>query len=184
MLDTIHDFHIERKIESAAIASLESLVEEKRKRHEEKLSDYLNLGRFLSKAKPAFNNNKPFGQFIASVLPKSQELQSSLKSDAKWLYEALHKPGSPGGDILKVLELEDMANFKSANPSVIREEYRCALRLKEKSLALTAKIDPNSSKKSKQPIGGAAEPAQNEEQNVEKLLGSKPARKLPPRQTK
>ena len=123
MLDTINLNQVSAKIENAARLSLGRICRIKRKRHEEKLEDYLNLGRFISEARKEILSDKLLGQYVKAALPESKALQPSLRSNSKWLYEALNDKGSKGTDILEVSGVATMADYFTANPSTIRRKY-------------------------------------------------------------
>ncbi|MEM0353796.1 MAG: hypothetical protein QXM15_04745, partial [Archaeoglobaceae archaeon] len=98
----------------------------------ETLSDYLAFGRFQSEVAPLFKSTKVYGQFLAANLPATQALDPALRSNCKWLYEALNKPDHEASDILIVLAKaegmetipNDLSGFRSKNPTVIRRLYK------------------------------------------------------------
>lgn len=87
------------------------------------LEAYLDLGGFLSEVSASFKSPKLFGQFVAKEVPASQSLDPALRSNCKWLWEALNMADHPAADILAILGVNRIADFKSANPTVIRREY-------------------------------------------------------------
>lgn len=107
----------------SAKSSLETIKEIKRKRHEEKLADYLNVGRALSDARKLFRSTRLYGEYIKVELPDVQIFHPSLCTHCKWLYEALNVPGSEGADILDVLGVASLEEYRSANPTVIQRDY-------------------------------------------------------------
>lgn len=94
------------------------------KKDSDLLSHYLALGKFQSAAAKLFKSVKVYGQFLAAELPASQALDPALRSNCKWLYEALNVVGAEGSDILSVLQVNRIEDFKSKNPTVIRREYK------------------------------------------------------------
>ncbi|MDQ2066752.1 hypothetical protein Q9295_10215 [Xinfangfangia sp. CPCC 101601] len=99
------------------------------------LSHYLALGKFQSSAAPLFKSSKLYGQFLAKELPASQDLDAALRSNSKWLWEALNKPGAEGGDLLVVLNVNRIEDYKSKNPTVIKRDYKAAKAEAEKLAA-------------------------------------------------
>ncbi len=88
------------------------------------LSHYMTLGKFQSEAAPLFKSSKLYGQFLAAELPASQELDPALRSNCKGVYEALKKAGAEGSDILSVLGVNRIEDYKSKNPTVIKRDYK------------------------------------------------------------
>ncbi|MEI4235329.1 hypothetical protein [Roseovarius sp. D22-M7] len=95
------------------------------------LNSYLVIGRFQSDAKKAFKSTKLFGQYLAQALPVSQALDPALRSNCTWLYEALNVTDHEASDLLHILNVNDIASFKSANPTVIKREYKKVKKEKE-----------------------------------------------------
>lgn len=88
------------------------------------LGSYLALGRFNSEASRAFKSTKLFGQYVAKMIPSSAHLDASIRSNCKWLYEALNDPAHDAyGKLLGVLGVNDIASYKSGNPTVIRRDF-------------------------------------------------------------
>jgi len=90
------------------------------------IGHYLHLGEFQSKASAFFISPKVYGQFLKDALPASQLLDAPLRSNCKWLWEALNKPEHEASDILTVLWLNRIEDYKSANPTVIRRDWKAA----------------------------------------------------------
>jgi len=96
------------------------------------LDAYLDLGAFNAKAAKAFKSTKLMGQYIAEKVPASQSLDPALRSNCKWLWEALNDPAHDAyGDLLRRLGVNDLKSFKSANPTVIRREYTLLVKAEE-----------------------------------------------------
>ena len=101
------------------------------------LGAYLALGEFQSEAVKLFKSMKLYGQYLAQELPASQSLDPALRSNCKWVYEALNLNGHEGSDILRVLGVNDLSAYKSKNPTVIKRDYKA---IKDKAEA-KAKAD-------------------------------------------
>lgn len=96
------------------------------------LDAYLDLGAFNAKAAKAFKSTKLMGQYIAEKVPASQSLDPALRSNCKWLWEALNDPSHAAyGDLLRRLGVNDLKSYKSANPTVIRREYTLLVKEEE-----------------------------------------------------
>lgn len=105
----------------------------------ELLESYLALGGFASKVSPMFASPKLYGQYLAKTIPASAKLDAALRSNCKWLWEALNLPDHEASDILSVLGgINDISSFKSQNPTVIKREYAKAVKAKEAKEALKA----------------------------------------------
>jgi hypothetical protein len=100
------------------------------------LKHYMALGQFQSEAVKLFKSVKLYGMFLAKELPASQDLDSALRSNCKWLYEALNVEGAEGSDLLVVLGVNQLEDYKSKNPTVIKRDYKGAK--KEAELAAMA----------------------------------------------
>lgn len=87
---------------------------------------YLALGKFQSDVSPMFKSVKIYGQYVAAKLPASAALDPALRSNCKWLYEAISGKND-AGDILTVLEVNRIEDYKSGNPTVIRRNYKAAV---------------------------------------------------------
>lgn len=90
------------------------------------LKHYLALGQFQSEASKLFKSSKLYGMFLAKEMPASQELDAALRSNCKWLHEALNVTGSDGSDILHILGVNQIDDYKSKNPTVIKRDYKSA----------------------------------------------------------
>ena len=107
------------------------------------LSAYLDIGAFLSEVAPMFKSPKLFGQFVAKELPESAKLDPALRSNCKWVFEALNGIGE-NTDLLVILGVNDLASFKSGNPTVIRREYKALKDAAQAKANLAASgIDPD-----------------------------------------
>ncbi|WP_170405087.1 hypothetical protein [Ruegeria arenilitoris] len=112
--------------------SLRNINRTRRKRNEESVGDYLNIGLLLSETASQFQSTRKYGEFLKSEFPELiKSMDSPLRSACKWLYEAIYVPGSEGSDILEVLDIDDIADFRSSHPTVIKREYRKALKAKK-----------------------------------------------------
>ena len=100
------------------------------------LNHYLMLGQFQSRVSKWFKAPKLYGQFLKAELPASQDIDVALRSNCKWLYEALNEAGADGSDLLSVLGINRIGDFKSANPTVIKREYKNALKELDKKAEL------------------------------------------------
>lgn len=85
------------------------------------LGAYLEIGKLAAEIAPAFKSMKVYGQALAKLVPASQSLDPALRSNCKWLHEALHATDS---DLLVTLNVNRLEDYKSANPTVIRREYK------------------------------------------------------------
>jgi hypothetical protein len=88
------------------------------------LGQYLSLGMFQSSVVGMFASTKVYGQYVAAKVPASVSLDAALRSNCKWLYEALNKADHEASDLLTILGVNRIEDFKSANPTVIRREYK------------------------------------------------------------
>lgn len=116
------------------------------------LSSYMTLGKFASEVAPRFKSTKLYGQYLAKAAPASQTLDAPLRSNCKWLYEALHNPDHKDADLLATLGLNprandkqaEMAKFKSGNPTVIKRSYNDAKKEADKrQKAIEAGVNPD-----------------------------------------
>lgn len=96
------------------------------------LSHYLKLGGFQSTVSGMFKSSKLYGQYLKEEVPASQALDAALRSNCKWLFEALNTSGTDGSDLLTVLGINRIEDFKSGNPTVIKREYKQAKQKAEK----------------------------------------------------
>jgi hypothetical protein len=97
----------------------------------DRLGSYLTLGMFLSSVVGMFASTKVYGQYVAAKVPESQELNASLRSNCKWLHEALNKPDHEASDLLSVLGVNRIEDHRSGDPDVIRRHYREAKAARE-----------------------------------------------------
>jgi DNA-binding transcriptional regulator YhcF (GntR family) len=105
---------------AAAIKALSAIG----KKDADLLKHYLSLGQFQSEASKLFKSSKLYGLFLAKEMPASQELDAALRSNCKWVYEALNVAGSDGSDILVILGVNQIEDYKSKNPTVIKRDYK------------------------------------------------------------
>ena len=116
------------------------------------LTAYMTLGRFQSAVAKMFASVKIYGQYVKAKVPASENLDPALRSNCKWVYEALHKEDHEASDLLKVLgvwtgandPIDDLKRFKSGNPTVIRRTYKEAKDEAARKAELEAQgINPN-----------------------------------------
>lgn len=88
------------------------------------LGHYIALGGFQSQASGMFKSTKLYGQYLKQELPASQLLDAALRSNCKWLFEAISNKEHEASDILSVLGVNRLEDFKSGNPTVIKREYK------------------------------------------------------------
>ena len=105
------------------------------RKDEDLLLGYLALGGFQSNLKTFFASTKLSGQYVAKAIPDSAKLDPALRSNCTWLFEACNG-FNDASDILSVLAVNDIASFKSANPTVIRREYKAKKDALAKKIAL------------------------------------------------
>ncbi|SEU04855.1 hypothetical protein [Paracoccus homiensis] len=91
-----------------------------------KLKCYIEFGGKLSRLADEIPSTKLRGPVIAKLFPDSKCLDPALRSNCKWLYEALNKPGHEAADILTVLNVESIFDLGSENPTVIRRRFLAA----------------------------------------------------------
>ena len=94
----------------------------------ELLAAYLTMGEFQSKASGMFKSTKLYGEYLKTELPASQDLDAALRSNCKWLWEALNNEEHDAfGKLLPALGLghnEGIEQYKSGNPTVIKRAYK------------------------------------------------------------
>ena len=104
------------------------------------LASYFAIGEFASAVAPMFASPKVYGQYLAKAAPASASLDPALRSNCKWLWEAVNDANHDAfADLLVHLGLNPKANdrtaeiakFKSGNPTVIRREYTAAKKKSE-----------------------------------------------------
>ncbi|MDO5647381.1 hypothetical protein, partial [Paracoccus sp. (in: a-proteobacteria)] len=114
---------------ASAVAASEAIT----RRDADLLTAYLDLGRFASSVAPLFRSTKIYGAYLADKIPASQSLDPALRSNCKWLWEALNVPAHDARDLLTVLGVNRLEDYKSQNPTVIRREYTAAQKAAEKA---------------------------------------------------
>jgi hypothetical protein len=112
-----------KAIQAAAKATQKSLEAIQRK-DKDLLKHYLGLGEFQSGVSKFFASTKLYGQFLAEELPASQALDPALRSNCKWLWEALNMADHEGSDLLNVFKINRIEDYKSQNPTVIKRDYK------------------------------------------------------------
>lgn len=127
---------LEKATEDAK-AALESI----QRKDVDLLSSYLTFGGFQSEVSKEFKSTKLYGQFLAKEMPATQSLDPALRSNCKWLYEALNVEGHEASDLLTALNVNRLEDYKSGNPTVIKREYKAAKAEADKAAALKAKAD-------------------------------------------
>lgn len=91
------------------------------------LSDYLALGKFQSTVTRMFKSTKLAGLFIKDKLPEASKIDPAVRSNSKWLWEALNVDDHEASDILFILGgITKIGDYKSAHPSVIARHYKKA----------------------------------------------------------
>lgn len=127
-----------KESEKAAISAIDAI----NRKDADLLDSYLALGSFNSAASKVFKSTKDLGKYIAKHVPASQDLDAALRSNCKWLWEALNDPEHDAyGSLLVKLGLakegdnrdpvELLKSYKSANPTVIRREYSNILKAED-----------------------------------------------------
>lgn len=87
------------------------------------LEGYLEFGRELSQLAKENPSTKIRGQIIAERYPDSKHLDAALRTNCKWLYEALHDNDHEAANILTVLRVGSIHDLGSECPTVIRRLY-------------------------------------------------------------
>lgn len=105
------------------------------------LGSYLALGEAAAEIAPMFKSSKLYGQALAKLAPASSALDPALRSNCKWLFTALNHEDAEGSDLLSVLGVNRLEDFKSANPTVIKREYKNAVKKAAKAEALGVSAD-------------------------------------------
>lgn len=95
------------------------------------LGDYLTLGKFLSSIGAMFKSTKIAGEYRKKNLPESENLDPALRSNCKWVWEALNLSDHEGSDLLSVLGVNRLEDYKSQNPTVIKRAWRDAKKAEE-----------------------------------------------------
>jgi hypothetical protein len=95
------------------------------------LVSYLMIGQGAAAIAPLFASTKLYGQFLAKEIPASSSLDPALRSNCKWLFEALNVAGHEASDLLVILDVNRIEDFKSGNPTVIKREYKSAVKAAE-----------------------------------------------------
>jgi hypothetical protein len=106
----------------AAKAAVEAIS----RKDQDLLTSYMLFGHFQSEVSKMFVSTKVYGQYLAKEMPATKSLDAALRSNCKWLYEALNVLGHDASDLLVVLGVNQIADFKSGNPTVIKREYSAA----------------------------------------------------------
>lgn len=109
--------------------NLEKIVSLKQEKNEARrmiLDARLNFGREISQLRKDIPSTKQRGQEIAIRFPASKKMDVALRSDCRWLFEALHIKNGNDSDILDVLSIASIYEVGSDNPTVIRRKYRQA----------------------------------------------------------
>ncbi len=92
------------------------------------LSSYMTLGKFQATVGPMFKSPVLFGQYVAKEIPDSASLDPALRSNCRWLYEALNKPDHDAANLLSLLQVNRIEDYKrSGNPTVIRRAWKEAM---------------------------------------------------------
>ena len=132
---TFHGFELKADVDTKALEedtkALAEAVDAINRKDADLLSSYLTIGKAASKIAPLFKSTKLYGQYLAQEVPATQTLDPALRSNCKWLYEALNVKEADGSDLLKVLGVNRIESFKSGNPTVIKREYKNAVKKAE-----------------------------------------------------
>lgn len=141
---TFHGYAVKKDIDPQVLRDLDKLSEEANKSAKlinekgkgiDLLKSFVAVGKFSHTVKEIIAAPKQFGQYLKEHLPEYDQLNAPDRSNSIWLYKALFVEGSEGfEDLLELLGLNPMANdkveelgkFKSANPTVIKREWRNA----------------------------------------------------------
>lgn len=125
-----HGFEVKDGVDVAALnADLEAMsnaVDQISRKDTDLLPAYLAIGKSASMIAPMFKSPKLYGQFLAKVVPASSSLDPAIRSNCKWLYEAINLEGHEASDLLSVLGVNRIEDYKSGNPSVIKRNYKDA----------------------------------------------------------
>lgn len=89
-----------------------------------KLREYLKVGRLLSDTGRNEPSKRAQGQKAKELHPEIMELDSALRSNCKWLHEALHCKDHRNDDVLAVLGVTSIFDLSIESPTVIRRRYR------------------------------------------------------------
>lgn len=84
----------------------------------------LTMGRYQHELRKQMPSTKLYGIQLAQDIPETQDMDDALRSNQKWLYEALYVPGSEGNDIRDILGIENLADFHSDSATVIKRKYK------------------------------------------------------------
>lgn len=139
------------------------------KKDDSLLSHYLALGKFQSLVSKLFKSTKLYGQYLAKELPESQQLDAALRSNCKWLYEALNVIGAEGSDILSVLGVNRIEDYKSKNPTVIKRDYKAKAEELEK-LKAAEELGVSVDELEQEEAAEAEAKAKEERENTEALI--------------
>lgn len=110
-------------------ALLESIAAEKERSANGKqkiLEARLAFGRHASALGAKISSAKLLGQELAKRFPASQHMDPALRSNCRWLAEALEAENHEANDVLEVLRVNSIFEVGSENPTVIRRKYNKA----------------------------------------------------------
>jgi len=82
---------------------------------------FIDVGKMMSDLGKKTPSTKIFGRRLKKEYPEIAKISDWARSNCRWLYEALS--GERDADILEVLGVSRIEDFKSQNPTVIRREY-------------------------------------------------------------
>lgn len=101
------------------------ILETKKRNKDELLTDYLSNGKFMHELSRGHKSTKTYGLELKRLNPKiCDAMDGPLRSNTKWLYAALHLPGSDAyGDLCETLGIENIFDYYTGNPTVIRRDY-------------------------------------------------------------
>jgi len=83
----------------------------------------LAFGRRASALGVEIASAKLLGKELARRYPASQQMDPALRSNCRWLAEALDDENHEASDILEVLGVMSIFEVGSENPTVIRRKY-------------------------------------------------------------
>jgi hypothetical protein len=129
------------------------------------LNQYLALGMFQSSVVDMFASKKVYGQYVAAKVPDSAFMDAALRSNCKWLWQALNKADHEASDLLTILGVNRIEDFKSANPTVIRREYKAMAEVAQ------AKAKAEASGKTVEELNAESEAKEAEEKKKAEIAG-------------
>ncbi|OWU85849.1 hypothetical protein ATO6_02830 [Oceanicola sp. 22II-s10i] len=108
--------------ECGAVENAIKQVNLHRKLSKPELRYYLEIGCYLSSLATDHPSTKERHAKMMRDFPNLKGIGSTLRSNCKRLYEAVH--GFRDHDLLEVLGVQDIDDYYTANPTVIIRDYR------------------------------------------------------------